>query len=259
MKFLYFLWIYFYGAFLSSWIQPTKINADPCESGSITSFCEEIGMRRQWMSCETEEIVILLQFKIWHTQGLFICLHLPVGMISRRRRSTNSSGKCAIYFSSVKATRSCNGWPFLRWALLSFPELPPFRLSSSSSASSVRSSFFLIRSGRPLALCYESVSGRIRKFSPRSDPDLTFFWLDNCWKFFLKRVQFFFDYPDHAIPVHISLQNLQNVFKMSCSCFIMKTCQLLSWPGLDGRIRIRIRPKSFRIHNTVFFAKSACM
>ncbi len=82
----------------------------------------------------------------------------------------NSSGKCAIYFSSVKATRSSNGWPFLRWALLSSPELPPFRLSSSSSASSVRSSSFL--SG-PVVL-WRSVVNPDPAFSPRSDPDLTF-------------------------------------------------------------------------------------
>jgi hypothetical protein len=46
---------------------------------------------------------------------------------------------------------------------------------------------------------------------------------------------------------------------MSCSCFIMKTCQLFSWPGVGGRIRFRIRPKSFRIHNTVFAKCAMCM
>ncbi len=64
--------------------------------------------------------------------------------------------------------------------------------------------------------------------------------------------------------VHISLENLENALSRlaAVSLFKIKICQLLSWPGIKGwirirndrknRFRIRIRTKSFRIHNTGF-------
>ena len=165
-------------------------------------------------------------------------------MISRRRRSMNSSGKCAIYFSSVKATRSCNGWPFLRWALLSFPELPPFRLSSSSSASSVRSSSFLY--------CFESWSGGTRKFSPRSDPDWPF-RQDYCWKFFFKRVQFVFDYPDHTVLFPYK------IFKMFLKCLAAVSLWKLANYLVDLLYMEGSESRSGLNPQYCFFAKCACM